>query len=252
MPSADSSIDRLAPTRRPSAPVVMYQSWRSLLFLHWEVDPDALRRLIPPHLELDLFEGRALVGLVPFTMRAVRPAWLPALPWLSYFHETNVRTYVHNQGRDPGVWFFSLEAANPIAVHLARRFFHLPYHWATMSLQRDATNAIHYTSRRRVRETPPPTTDIRARPTGTPRPAEPGTLDHFLLERYLLYAFDGSSLYQGQVYHHPYPAQSAEVLGIEENLLAAAGITRGGEHLLAHYSEGVDVEIFPLKRTHVS
>ena len=109
-------MDRIAPTQRPRDRVVMYQKWRHLMFLHWAVAPAILRPLVPTELELDLFEGRAYVGLVPFTMKGVRPAGLPAVPALSNFHETNVRTYVHFQGRDPGVWFFSLDAANLIAV----------------------------------------------------------------------------------------------------------------------------------------
>src|SRR4051812_19283047 len=113
-PSNGIEIDRIAPTHRPSGRTVMRQNWSDLLFLHWEVPVEALRLLLPPGVELDTFEGRAYVGLVPFTMTGVRPTLLPAFPPLSNFHETNVRTYVHFQGRDPGVWFFSLDAANSI------------------------------------------------------------------------------------------------------------------------------------------
>ena len=115
------AIDRIGPTREPRRWPVMRQKWRELLFLHWPVPPEALRPLVPPQLELDLFEGTAYVGLVPFTMTGVRPVGLPPVRGLSSFHETNVRTYVHREGRDPGVWFFSLDAANRVAVALARR-----------------------------------------------------------------------------------------------------------------------------------
>ena len=239
-------IDRIAPSRRPDGRVVMYQKWRSLLFLHWEVPVEPLRALIPSGLEIDTFEGRAYVGLVPFTMRAVRPVGLPAAPWLSYFHETNVRTYVHVAGRDPGVWFFSLEAANPVAVALARSLFHLPYHHARMSLSRDESGALRYASYRRWPGPLPAVSDIRCRPRGVPAPANPGTFDHFVLERYFLYADHRGRLVRGQVHHHPYPAQPAELLGLEESLLISTGLVRPSEAPVAHFASGVDVEIFPL------
>ena len=148
LPNQENVHDRpIAPTRRPLERPVMRQNWRDLLFVHWPVPPESLRPLIPEPLELDLFEGTAYVGLIPFTMTGVRPIGLPAVAGLSSFHETNVRTYVHVNGRDPGVWFFNLEAANSIAVRLARRLFHLPYHYARMFLEHEAGTAP--TSRRR-------------------------------------------------------------------------------------------------------
>lgn len=237
-------IDRIAPSRRPSDRVVMYQKWRSLLFLHWEVDPALIRATLPPGLDLDLFEGRAYLGLIPFTMRGVRPAGLPAVPWLSYFHETNVRTYVHYQGRDPGVWFYSLDAANPIAVALARSLFLLPYFNARMSLDLGPEGGIRYKSDRRGGGA---TADIHARPVGPQGPATPDTVEHFLLERYYLYAKGPRRLLRGQVHHSPYPVQAAEILGLDETLLAAAGFARPETPPLAHISTGVDVEIFRLK-----
>ena len=131
------AIDRIGPTREPDRRPVMRQSWRELLFLHWPISPDQLRPLVPPSLDLDLFEGIAYVGLVPFTMTGVRPVGLPSVRGISNFHETNVRTYVHRDGRDPGVWFFSLDAANRLAVYLARTFFHLPYYHARMFLEHE-------------------------------------------------------------------------------------------------------------------
>src|SRR5262249_60783837 len=111
--------------------------WRDLLFLHWAVPAEPLRALVPEQLDLDLFEGTAYVGLVPFSMTDVRPVGLPPIVGLSRFHETNVRTYVHRAGSDPGVWFFSLDAANRVAVALARRLYHLPYYFARMFLERE-------------------------------------------------------------------------------------------------------------------
>src|SRR5207253_2567361 len=126
MTSVDT-IDRVAPTLEPNAQVVMHQNWHHLLFLHWEIPPEELQRLVAPELTIDTFDGKAYVGLVPFTLNGVRPILTPPLPWISSFHEVNVRTYVHRNGRDPGVWFFSLDASSAIAVAAARAAYKLPY-----------------------------------------------------------------------------------------------------------------------------
>ncbi len=226
---------------------MMYQSWRSLLFLHWSFAPEQIQPLLPKGLELDTFGGRAYVGLVPFTMRGIRPVYLPTAPWLSAFHETNVRTYVHVEGKDPGVWFFSLDAANPIAVELARRWFHLPYYRARMSLTATASDGtIRYCSERRDPRSLRASLAIDCAPRGSLGPVPPGTLDHFLVERYYLYAAARGRLYRGQVHHKPYPVQTAEVLSVEESLLASNGLFRPVENPIVHFSPGVDVEIFPL------
>ena len=244
---AAGEIDRLAPTRRPDGHPVGYQKWRALSFLHWRVPASALRPLVPAALALDAFDGSCFVGVVPFTMQGVRPAWAPPVPWLSRFHETNVRTYVHLEGRDPGVWFFSLEAANRLAVWLARRGWGLPYQHARMSLSTRADGKVVYASARRAGGA---ICNATTRPLASPRAATPGTLEHFLIERYVLYAVRRGRLHQGRIHHAPYPVQDAEVLAWEETLLAAAGIPRAGEPL-GHYASGVDVEIFGLRAVDV-
>ncbi len=242
------AIDRVTPTRCPAERMVMRQNWYDLTFLHWTVPVEQLRPLIPAQLDIDTYEGRAYVGLVPFTMRGVRPVWAPPCPPLSNFHETNVRTYVHLRGRDPGVWFFSLDAANTVAVRIARGVWQLPYHYARMRLtQVVGTSALCYTSERLWPGPVPATCALRCTPNGPVRPAEVGTLEHFLAERYLLYAYRDGRLYRGQVHHAPYPLQTATVTELSESLLAAAGIARPDEPPLAHYAAGVQVRIFPLK-----
>ncbi len=245
--SEPETLDRISPTRRPRERVVMYQRWRSLLFLHWEVPAALLAGLLPPGLTLDTYEGRAFVGLVPFTMRGVRPAWLPPFPPLSNFHETNVRTYVHREGRDPGVWFFSLDAANSIAVRLARAWFKLPYHFARMELTR-SQEWVAYRSERLWPAPVPARCAVRCRPEGEASASTPGTLQHFLVERYFLYTVHGGAVWRGQVHHPAYQVRGAEVEGLDESLLAAAGIERPAVAPLAHFSDGVDVEVFPLMR----
>jgi uncharacterized protein YqjF (DUF2071 family) len=237
-------IDRIAPTRRPEGRASGTQRWRQLAFVHWRLPAQALRPLVPGALAIDTFDGDAFIGVVPFTMQGVRPRWAPAVPGISSFHETNVRTYVHRDGADPGVWFFSLDAANRLAVAIARTFWHLPYHHARMSLVA-GDGELRYGSERRAggarfRGT--------CRPRGAPAAATPGTLEHFLAERYLLYAQrrDGA-LRCGQVHHLPYPLQRAELADWDESLLAAAGIERPPAAPLVHFASGVDVEVFGLR-----
>jgi uncharacterized protein YqjF (DUF2071 family) len=255
-PVPAAAIDRIAPTHRPAGLAVMRQGWRELLFLHWAFDPAAVRPLVPDGLDLDLFEGRAYIGLVPFTMTGVRPVGLPPIRPLSNFHETNVRTYVHFGGRDPGVWFFSLDAGSRVAVRLARGLFHLPYHDAALFLERNIGaraegsehGSILYAGVRRGLGPLPASYLIRAEATGSVAPAVPGTLEHFLVERYFLYCHRAGTLYRGQVRHAPYPLQGAAIHSLDENLLAAAGLDRPSQPPLTHYAAGVDVEVFRLHR----
>ncbi len=240
-------IDRLTPTRRPQGRVVQHQSWHDLTFLHWRVPVSALRALVPEALEIDTYEGDAFIGVVPFTMTGVRPLWAPTVPGISNFHETNVRTYVHHQGKDPGVWFFSLDAASRIAVAIARGFWHLPYHHARMALEK-GPDGIRYASERRSPPPCPARCDVTCRPISAPAASRPGTLEHFLAERYILFADVGrGGLRRGQVHHTPYPLQTAEVTVQEESLVEAAGIERPLTAPLAHYAARVDVEIFGLE-----
>ncbi|MCC7368413.1 MAG: DUF2071 domain-containing protein [Chloroflexi bacterium] len=237
-------IDRITPTFRPSDLVVGFQQWRDLLFLHWPIPPDALRPLIPRQLDIDTYDGLAYIGLVPFWMTGVRPSWAPARSAFT-FCETNVRTYVHRNGEDPGVYFFSLEAASAIAVTIARLQFKLPYFWASMRMRR-LGNQIEYRSRRLLGG--PARTYARFEPGEFLGASAPGTLEHFLIERYYLHASDGDRLWRGQVYHTPYPVQRATVHAVRDELIGAAGMPRPlGPPLLAHYARGVDVDIFGLR-----
>ncbi len=248
-PPAGSGMDRLGPTRRPDERPVMYQRWRHLLFLHWALPPEVVAPLLPSGLTLDTFEGQAWVGLVPFTMRGVRPRGLPAVGPISNFHETNVRTYVHLKGSHPGVWFFSLEAASAFAVRLARAWFKLPYHFADMALERDeGSGSIVYRSTRRWPPPAPATCAVRCTPRGPVAASTPGTLQHFLVERYFLYSRAHDALYRGQVHHTPYQVSGADVEGLDESLLVASHLPRPAGAPLAHFSEGVDVDVFRLRR----
>lgn len=241
-------MDRISPTERPPGRPAGSQRWRHLLFLHWEVSAEALRPLLPEALSIDTFEGRAYVGVVPFTMRDVRPRWSPSVPGISNFHELNVRTYVHHEGSRPGVWFFSLDAAKLIAVVAARVGWSLPYHFASMALEVQG-DEVRYRSRRLAAGSTPASFEARYRigePLGA---AAPGTFEHFLAERYILYARSGDgSLRLGRVHHRPYPLQRAEVLELRQSMVQAAGLPAPGDEAAPHalYSPGVDVDVYGL------
>lgn len=225
----------------------MYQRWRSLLFLHFPCDPQEIQKLLPPGLTVDTFpdesgEEKAWVGLVPFSMEGVRPRFLPPVPWLSTFPETNVRTYVHREGKDPGVWFFSLDADQSIACWAARTFFSLPYHDAEMSVTRSG-DKYQYRSKRKGHDA---RVEIDAKFSEPLATAAPGSLEFFLVERYLLYAYRNGKFFTGLVHHSPYTLRKAKVGRCSESLVHSNGLSAAPYvHQMA--SDGVDVEVFPLR-----
>jgi len=222
--------------------------WHELVFLHWPVPAEELRPLLPPRasgLELDTFDGVAWLGVVPFRMSGVRPRLLPAVPWLSAFAELNVRTYVTAEGK-AGVWFFSLDAANPIAVRVARWTFHLPYFDARMRTRRAAEGGhgptIDYESTRTHRGAAPARFAARYRATAPPRPSTPESLAAFLTDRYCLYAADRRGrVLRGDIQHEPWPLQEGEVELRACAMTEQIGIALPERAPLVHYSERLDV-----------
>jgi uncharacterized protein YqjF (DUF2071 family)/soluble P-type ATPase len=193
----------------------MHMTWERLMFMHWRVPAEALRPRIPAPLELETFDGSAWIAVVPFEMRGTRPRYAPGVRQVSDFPELNVRTYVTANDR-PGVWFFSLDAANRLAVRVARRFFKLPYMDAEMACQADGVGGVRYVSHRTHRGEPPADFAARYRPTGPAFSAQPGSLEYFLTARYCLYAGDAAGredrgrVYRGEVDHADWPLQPAE------------------------------------------
>ncbi|HVO82417.1 MAG TPA: DUF2071 domain-containing protein [Terriglobales bacterium] len=221
----------------------MAQTWHDLLFAHWPVAAEGLRRLVPAELTLDAFEGQFWVGVVPFHMSGVRARGLPALPGLSRFPELNVRTYV-TLGDKPGVYFFSLDAANLPAVWAARRFYRLPYFHARM-LRCSDRGWIKYESRRRQGKA-----DFcgEYRPISEPRVREKGSLECWLTERYCLYTVVAGHVHRAEIHHQPWPLQEAEAeIGVNTMALAA-GIALPQTSPLLHFARRLDVLIWPLRK----
>ncbi|MFZ4508425.1 MAG: YqjF family protein [Fimbriimonas sp.] len=227
---------------RPPGPCLMYQSWRELTFLHYPCDPAIIQALLPPGLRVETYPDadgveRAWVGFVPFRMEGIRFRGFPAVPGLSAFPETNVRTYVTAEGSDPGVWFFSLDAQNILACRFARRFYGLPYHYARMSVS-DLAYVSHRGSQAHH--------DVRVRLTGELRQAEVGTFEFWLLERYLLYSYRNGSLWRGRVGHTPYTFQNCVAEVDQRGYLEGVAVPDGFVSQL--HSPGVDVEVFAIER----
>lgn len=228
------------PWPMPAGPWLMTQTWHNLLFAHWRVPAGALRAVVPHELELDTFDGEAWLGIVPFYMTNVAARGIPALPWLSAFPELNVRTYVRHRGRG-GVYFFSLDATNPIAVRVARTWFHLPYFTAAMAVENAGRGWIAYQSER---------TDRKGRDAqfigtygahGSPLPPRPGTLEHFLTERYCLFTADRRGrVFSVDIHHPPWPLQAAGAEISRNTMAAAAGIALPDDEPLLHFSKRQD------------
>jgi hypothetical protein len=215
------------------------QSWRRLLFLHWPVAPEALRRVVPRELPLDLHHGTAWVGVVAFDIERARPPLVSERLGLDFL-ETNARTYVRLPGGERAVWFFSLDAASCLAVRAARIAYGLPYHHARMARENGGRTETYRTARRGRRA---PGLEVRFRTGPRLGPAQRGSLDAFLVERYALHVVRAGRVGTVRVDHEPYPLREVEVESVSEDLLAAAGVERPDAPPVAHFSDGVDVEI---------
>jgi uncharacterized protein len=236
------------PWPMPGAPWLMTQTWHDLLFAHWPLNVNALRAHVPPGFEIDTFAGQAWIGVVPFRMSNVAPRGVPALPWVSAFPELNVRTYVRVHGR-PGVYFFSLDAANPVAVGVARTLVHLPYFTAAMSIEHDSDGWIRYRSRRKTSNATAAELEARYRPTGPATAPVEGTLDYFLTERYCLFTVDRSGRAYSLDIHHPaWPLQTAEAVWQRNTMVEATGLRLPEMAPLLHFSKRQDMVAWGLVR----
>jgi uncharacterized protein YqjF (DUF2071 family) len=236
--SASLASFRHRPWPLPQEPWVMAQTWQDLLFAHWQLPASVVRANVPGELPLDEFEGSAWVGVTPFRLTGLRARWMYPLPGLSAFPELNVRTYVTLGGK-PGIYFFSLDAGSALAVTAARRFYRLPYFWSEMSA-RSQGDEVEYRSRRRGNAGA--RFAARYRPEGPELRTRPGTLEHFLTERYCLYAIDEGVVLRAEIHHPPWPLQAAAAT-LHENTMSPPGIELEGRPLL-HFAARQDVLIW--------
>jgi uncharacterized protein len=226
----------------PHGPWVMAQTWQDLLFAHWDMPAAQVRPHVPAELPLDELEGRAWIGVTPFRLTGLRARWTYPVPRLSAFPELNVRTYVTVDGR-PGIYFFSLDAGSLLAVAAARRFYRLPYVWANMSARREHEEVVYRIRRRggRGRQF-----TARYRADGPTFQAEPGSLEHFLTERYCLYTVEEGVVLRADIHHPPWLLRSASA-DVGVNTMAPTGIELTGEPLL-HFADRQDVLVWrPMK-----
>jgi len=225
----------------PAGRWVWRQCWHDLLFAHWRLDADAVRSLVPPPLAVQERDGSSWIGVVPFHMTGVMRRPLPDLPGLSAFAELNLRLYVEHEGK-PGVWFLSLDAANALAVRVARRFFHLPYHHAEMRV-RVEVDRVAYASRRR--QAPDATFEADYGPRSAPFEAGAGSLDHWLTERYCLYAVSPAGrLFRTDIHHHPWPLQRAWAEIRQNGIGEPFGLRLDRAPDLLHFSRRLDVVVW--------
>jgi uncharacterized protein YqjF (DUF2071 family) len=234
-------LDRVEhrPWPLPRRPWVMTQTWHDLLFAHWPVPPAVVRPKVPPGLQLDLYNGRAWLGIVPFRMTNVAPRGIPAVPGISAFPELNVRTYVR-AGDKPGVFFFSLDAGSALAARAARTVLNLPYFSAAMTVKK-AGETIEYESARRSRRRPAVFAAKYAR-RGSAYYADPGSLAYFLTERYCLYNVDRRGRpYRLDIHHPPWPLQPAEAEITRNSMAEAAGIPLPDIPPVLHFAKRQDM-----------
>jgi len=238
-----SSLEEQAhrPWPLPEGTWAMAQSWEHLLFAHWPVPADELVRLLPPALPLDTFEGDAWLGVTPFRLSGLRPHGVAPLPVLSSSLELNVRTYVTLDGK-PGIWFFSLDASSRLFVEAARALFALPYARARMSCWRHG-DRFAFRSERDDRRLPPASFLAEYEPSGAVTRAEPGSLEHFLVERYCLYALRRESVERTEIHHRPWPLQPAEAVVAAESQLPP-GVALPSDSPVLHFADRLDVLVW--------
>lgn len=222
---------------------VIEMDWRHVLVASWPVRPATVADRLPPGLDPDTFDGDAYLSVVPFVMQDVRPRFVPRFLG-STFAELNLRTYVvPSDGGTPGIYFFNLDATDPVGVALARRFFNLPYYRASGEVRRWDDREFAFRSERIHPDEPGLSFEATFRATGPASPAEPGSLDEFLFERYRFYVESGEDdLKYGAIEHPPWDVAPADIEFAANDCFRTNDFDtpQGGPHV--RFSPGVSVQ----------
>jgi uncharacterized protein len=225
---------------------IMTQRWSKLLFLHWEYPAAEIQKMLPEGLFIDTYAGKAYVGVVSFVMSHIRPFGLPSVYKLSSSLELNLRTYVYDRDKNPGVWFLSLDASSPLLVWLARNLFHLPYFNANQKIDYE-NDQITFSSKRHKSDK---ANELVFKPNHEKYQGNPGSLDFFLTSRYLLFSYNAKkgNIYKGRIYHKPYELKSAKIVKYDTHLFSMDHLTPPLEKPCSIvYCDSADVEIFNLQ-----
>jgi hypothetical protein len=217
----------------------MGQTCDDLLFAHWRVDADVLRPHVPERLSIDEHDGTAWLGVTPFVVSGLRARGTVPLPYVSSFRQLNVRTYVTLDDK-PGIWFLSLDASSRFAVAAARRLYRLPYFRAEITIERSGERLLYECVRSEDKAF-----SAGYRGLGAPRAPEPGSVEHFLVERFCLYAEYGGRLFRAEIHHRPWPLEEAEA-SIDLNTMPPDGIGVDAEPV-THFSRRQDIVIWSLQ-----
>ncbi len=259
-PSAPSDADEVLrtvshrPLPLPRRPWAMQQRWNDLLFAHWPMPAHLIEQTLPPGLLADTFDGSGWLGIVPFGMDRIRIHGLFSVPGARAFPELNLRTYVRERGTNrTGVYFYSLDASNPLAVMVARTLFNLPYYWARMGMEYSKDSGpmreIRYRSQRLLA---PARARFQARYRGLGL-ASQGPLEHFLTSRYALYTSDRKgTLLRGDIHHLPWPLERAEAEFEVNELPAAHGFTLPDTEPVLHFSRELLVYVWATEHAGLS
>lgn len=208
----------------PYSSWLWYQEWNDALFLHYKVDEDLLKPLIPSSLAIDTLHGEAWVSVVMFKMEHIRPRLLPAVPSISFFNEVNIRTYVIRDNK-AGVYFLDIIADNWLSCALAKAFSGLPYKYQKISRSQSSFRSDNLTCKYEIGMCL----------------QEKDEHDLWLTERYCLYnQSKKGELYRYDIHHLPWSINELSISDFSNGqVFQSIGVT--GQPDISRYSSGVKV-----------